>query len=95
MSLSMADVLLLKGPCDPRRADMVVTVDATEVSIRPEPFDWHDVYRVVDRRVDGDTVAEATGEYLHTVGSRSQIEAYRKALERLGTGQTFKVKRGG
>jgi hypothetical protein len=88
----MADVLLLKGPCDPRRVSMVVSVGATEVSVRPLPFDCHDVYRVVDRRVDGGTVTEATGEYRHTAGPRTQIQAYRRAVARLGN-RAFRVKR--
>jgi hypothetical protein len=88
----MADVLLLKGPCDPRRVSMIVTVDATEVSVRPLPFECHDVYGVVDRRVEGETVIEATAEYLHTDGPRMQIRAYRNAVARLGD-RAFKVKR--
>jgi hypothetical protein len=92
----MADVLLLKGPCDPRRVTMTmtVTVNATEVYIRPRPFDCHDVYRVVDRRVEDNTVMEATGEYQHTVGPRLQIRDYRNMIARLGA-RAFKVKRGG
>jgi hypothetical protein len=90
----MTDVLLLNGPCDPRRVTMVVTTDATEIHVRPEPFGCHDVYILVDRRTARDMVTEATAEYLHTVGPQPQIHAYRKRIARFGTGRAFKVKRG-
>lgn len=89
----LTDVLLKNGPCDPRRVDMTVTPDADAVFIRPEPFECHDVYAVVDKFVEDGAVLVATGEYLHTSGPRKQVDAYRKALLRLGTGRAFKVKR--
>lgn len=88
----MAEVLLKGGPCDPRTITMSVTVDAQHVSIRPMPFDCHDVYAITDRFVEHDQVTHATGEYLYTSGPRVQREKYRKTLLRLGTGRAFAVK---
>jgi len=86
-------MLLKGGPCDPRRVTMTVTPDADAVFVRPEPFDCEDVYAVMDKFVDGDTVTAATGAYLYTRGPRRQVDAYRKALLRLGTGRAFALKR--
>jgi hypothetical protein len=84
---------LLKGPCDPRAIEMVVTADAQTVSVRPMPYDCHDIYTVTDRFLDAGEVVAATGEHQYTAGSRKQIEQYRRSLCRLGTTRAFRVKR--
>ena len=90
----MADVLLKGGACDPRRVEMTVTTDAAEVFVRPTPFECHDVYAVSEKILDADgTVSEATGEYRHTTGPRSQVELYRRKMAAFRTGRAFVVKR--
>lgn len=89
----MTAMKLLNGPCDPRAIDMVVTADAKLVSIRPMPFECHDVYTVTDRFVEDGKVIAATGEYLYTDGARKHLDAYRRALVRLGTSRAFRVKK--
>lgn len=89
----MTAMKLLNGPCDPRAVDMLVTAEAETVSIRPIPFECRDIYKVVDRFVDDGTVTAATGTYWYTEGPRKQIDAYRRALARLGTSRAFAVKR--
>lgn len=89
----MTKVLLKNGPCDPRDIEMNVTDDATLVRVRPLPFGVQDVYAVVDRFVDDETLTHATGEYLYTEGPRPQVDAYRKKLVSIGTGRAFLVKR--
>lgn len=84
---------LVNGPCDPREIDMHVSADADAVFVRPIPFDVQDVYAVTDRFMDNTHVTVATGEYLHTTGTRKNIDAYRQQLGRLGMWRAFKVKR--
>lgn len=89
----MTRVKLLNGPCDPREIDMVVTEDATELKIRPMPYDCYDIYQVTDRFVQHGDVIAATGEYVRTEGVRRQIDQYRRVITRLGAGRAFRVKR--
>ncbi len=89
----MTTIRLLNGPCDPRELQMLVSVDADAVYVRPVPFDCHDVYLVIDKFVEDNQVTVATGEYLHTTGTRRQLDAYRQQLARIGAGRAFKVKR--
>lgn len=89
---TLTKIRLLGGPCDPRHLEMVVTVDAVSVGIRPMPFDCIDVYVVTDRFVDDGVVLIATGEYAYTTGTRPQRDKYRRALTRLGTGRAFMIK---
>lgn len=84
---------LLNGPCDPRDVDMKVSVDAVLVLVRPMPFELDDEYVVTDRFEEQGELTYATGEYQRTIGPRKQIDAYRKALGRLGAGRAFRVKR--
>lgn len=84
---------LLNGPCDPRDIEMKVSVDAKTITVRPMPFELADEYVVTERFVDNGEVLAATAEYQRTIGARKQVDAYRKALGRLGAGRAFKVKR--
>lgn len=88
----MTKVRLLNGPCDPRDVTMSVTLDATEIRIRPVPFDCDDVYELTDRFIDGWTVQAATALYVKTEGSREQRKQYRQALARVGMTRAFGVK---
>lgn len=85
-------VKLLNGPCDPRVVAMPVAVDAQALWVRPMPFQVHDVYAVTDTFIEHEQVTHATGEYLYSEGPRPQLNAYRKALTRIGAGRAFKVK---
>lgn len=89
----MTKVKLLNGPCDPRDVEMLVSLDAQTLSVRPMPFLIDDIYVVTDRFVDGETLSHVTAEYLHTVGPRPQVEKYRKEIARVGSGRAFRVKR--
>lgn len=88
----MSKVRLLNGPCDPRDVEMPVSLDAQSLSVRPMPFDVHDVYVVTDTFIEHEAVAHATGEYVYTEGKRPQLNAYRTALVKIGAGRAFKVK---
>lgn len=72
---------------------MKVSIDAETVSIRPVPFDLEDEYVITERFVDDGDILVATAEYCRTLGPRKQVDAYRKALGRIGAGRAFKVKR--
>lgn len=89
----MTKVRLLKGPCDPRDVEMLVSDDAESLSVRPMPFDVYDVYVLTERFREGTAILVATAEYTHTTGSRPQLDAYRRALAKLGTGRAFALKR--
>lgn len=89
----MTKVLLKGGPCDPRNVEMVVTLDAETIGIRPMPFTCYDVYAVTERFNDFGELTHATGQYLYTDGPRKQVDDYRRAVLRLGTGRAFAVKR--
>lgn len=91
----MSQVRLVNGPCDPRWVEMSVTVDAETVSVRPMPFNCHDVYAVTDRLSENGTVTAATADYLFTDGARKDVDAYRRALVKLGTRRAFMLKRHG
>ncbi len=84
---------LLNGPCDPRDVEMPVTVDAETIGVRPMPFEVSDIYVVTDRFIEQGEMLVGTAEYQRTLGPRKQIDAYRKALGRLGAGRAFRVKR--
>ena len=88
----MTTMRLEHGPCDPREVEMTVTVNATEVRIRPMPFQLEDVYLVTDRFIDEGRVTHASGTYRYTTGSRPQRQAYQRALTRLGLGRAFALK---
>lgn len=89
----MTKIKLLNGPCDPRDVEMSVTTDADAVFVRQMPFEVQDVYLVIDKFVEDGAVVLATGEYSHTTGTRQQLNAYRKALARIGAGRAFAMKR--
>ena len=62
--------------------------------VRPTPFACHDVYMVTEKILAADgAVTEATGEYRHTIGPRSQIELYRERAAAFGPGRVFAMKR--
>ncbi len=92
--IAKADVLLSGGPCDPLRVEMFVAPNAERIIVGPPSFGCVDVYRVSQKLLTDSGVLEATGDYLHTVGARWQILAYRTALARGGGAAAFKVKRG-
>lgn len=89
----MTKIQLKNGPCDPREVEMSVTPDADAVFVRQMPFDVRDVYLVVDKFVEDGSVVIAVGEYSHTEGTRTQVNAYRQALTRIGAGRAFAIKR--